>query len=95
MSLHVCVCVCAQLLNHVSDSATPRTITRQTLLSIGFSRQEYWNRLPFLPSDFPNPGIEPMAPVSPALAGRFFITEPLQKLIYTYTYTHTHTYVYV
>ena len=26
--------------------------------------------------DLLNPGIEPMSPVSPALAGRFFITEP-------------------
>jgi len=38
-----------------------------------FSRQEYWNGLPFpTPGDLPDPGNEPS---SPALAGRFFTTE--------------------
>ena len=50
------------------------TVARQTSLSIGFSRQEYWYGLPFpSPGDLPDPGIEP---VSPVLAGGFFITEP-------------------
>ena len=41
----------------------------------GISRQEYWSGLPFpFPGDLPNPGIEPMSLVSPALAGRFFTT---------------------
>ena len=36
--------------------------------------------LPFpSPGDLPNPGIEPMSPVSSALAGRFFTIEPLGK----------------
>ena len=40
----------------------------------GFSRQEYWSGLPFLPpGDLPNPGIKSVSPVSPALAGRFFM----------------------
>ena len=35
------------------------TITRQSPLSMGFSRQEYWSGLPFPPSeDFLDPGIE-------------------------------------
>ena len=43
-------------------------------LSMGFPRQEYWSRLPFAsPGDLPDPGIEPM---SPALEGGFFTTEP-------------------
>ena len=43
----------------VSDSATPRTPAR-LLCSWGFSRQEYWSRLPCPPpGDLPNPGIEP------------------------------------
>ena len=43
------------------------TVTRQSL-SMGFSRQEYWSRLPFPPPGYlPNPGIEPMSPASPAL----------------------------
>ena len=46
-------------------------------LSIGFSRQEYWSGLPFpSPGYLPDPGIEP---VSPALAGGFFTTEPQVK----------------
>ena len=45
----------------------------QPPLSMGFPLQEYWDGLPFLsPGDLPDPGIEP---VSPALAGRFCITE--------------------
>ena len=36
----------------VSDSSTPWTVNRQAPLSMGFSRQEYWNGLPF-----PSPGI--------------------------------------
>ena len=40
----------------LSDSATPRTVARQAPLSIGFSRQEYWSRLPFpSPGDLPDP----------------------------------------
>ena len=44
---------------------------------MGFPRQEYWNVLPFPPpGDLPDPGIKP---VSAALAGRFFATEPPGK----------------
>ena len=46
-------------------------------LSLPFSRQEYWNGLPFLtPGDLCNPGIEPTFLASSALAGRFFTTVP-------------------
>ena len=42
---------------------------------MGFPRQEYWNGLPFpFPGDLPNPGIEPVSLMSPALAGWFFTT---------------------
>ena len=52
----------------------------QAPLPMGFSRQEYWSGLPF-PSteDLPDPGIEPMSPESPVLAGGFFTTEPPGK----------------
>ena len=44
-------------------------------LSMGFSRQEYWNGLPCSPpGDLPDPGIEPMCFMSPALAGGLFNT---------------------
>ena len=40
------------------------------------SRQEYWSGLPCPPpGDLPDPGIEPVPPVSPTLEGRFFTTE--------------------
>ena len=45
-----------------------------------FSRQEYRNGLPFpSPGDLSDPGIEPAAPVSPALAGRFLTSVPPGK----------------
>ena len=51
------------------------TVAQQTPLSMGFSRQEYWSGLPRPPpGDLPNPGIEPMSLMSPALAGGFFTT---------------------
>ena len=44
------------------------TIACQAPLSIGFSKQEYWSRLPLpAPGDLPDPGIEPMSLVVPAL----------------------------
>ena len=44
---------------------------------MGFSQQEYYNRLPFpTPGDLLDTGIEP---VSPVLAGGFFTTEPPGK----------------
>ena len=52
-------------------------VARQAPPSMGFSRQEYWSRLPFSsPGDLFNPGIKP---VSPVLAGGFFTTEPPGK----------------
>ena len=52
------------------------TVARQAPLSMGFPRQENWSGLPFPPpGDLPDPGMEPVSPVSPALAGGFFTTE--------------------
>ena len=46
-------------LSHVLLFATPWTAAYQAPQSTDFSRQEYWNRLPFpSPGDLPNPGIE-------------------------------------
>ena len=62
----------------MSDSfATPWTIVHQASLSMGFPRQEYWSKLPFpSPGDLSDPGSESK---SPALADRFFTTEPPGK----------------
>ena len=43
-------------------------------LSIGLSRQEYWSGLP-PPGDLPDPGIEPVSPVAPALQADSFTAE--------------------
>ena len=54
-------------LSCVSLFVTPWTVAHQAPLSMGFSRQEYWSRLPF-PSlgDLPDLGIEPRSPASEA-----------------------------
>ena len=48
-------------LSHFSHVfATPWAVACQAPLSMGFSRREYWNGLPFPPpGDLPNPGIKP------------------------------------
>ena len=55
----------------------PWSVAYKAPLSLRFPGQEYWSGLPFLsPGDLSGPGIEP---VSPALAGGFFTTEPPGK----------------
>jgi len=50
------------------------------LLSMGFSKQEYWSGLLFSSTgDLPHPGIEPVSLASPALAARFFTTVLFRK----------------
>ena len=53
----------------VSDPfVTPWTVLHQVPLSVEFSRREYWSGFPFpSPRNLPDPGIEPMSPVSLAL----------------------------
>ena len=55
----------------MSDSlSTPQTVARQALLSMGFSRQEYWNGVPY-----PSPGgsSQPRDQTwSSHITGRFF-----------------------
>ena len=58
------------------DSSTTGTVVRQAPFSTGFSKQEYWSGLSSPPPGDLDPGIEP---VSPALASRFFTTEPPKK----------------
>ena len=49
----------AQSLSCVRLLAAPWTVVCQAPLSMEFSRQEYWSRLPFPPSgDLPDSGIE-------------------------------------
>ena len=52
-----------QSLSRVRLFATLWTVAPQAPPSMGFSRQEYWNGLPFpSPWDLPDPGIEPRSP---------------------------------
>ena len=63
------MCVCSG----ISDSVTPGAIAWKFPLPMGFSRQGRWHGLPFpSPEDLPDPGMEPVSLMSPALAGRFF-----------------------
>ena len=66
------------MLSHAQSFATLWTIDHQAPLSMEFSRQEYWNGLPF-PSagDLPDSGIKLR---SPALQADSLPSEPLGKL---------------
>ena len=79
-----CSCLSAcQVTTVVSDSLT---VDNQAPLSMEFSRQDFWNGLPFPPlGDLPNSRIKPVSLKSPGLAGRFFNTNAtweVQRFIY-------------
>ena len=60
-------------LSHVQLFATPWTVACQAPLYMGFSRQEYWSKLPFpSPGYLLDPEIEPVSAASPALQADFF-----------------------
>ena len=80
----MCVHAFALVTSVMSDSfAILWTVVHQAPLSMGFSRQEHWNGLPCPPpGDLPNPGIEPISLMPPALMGEFFsplFTGPISK----------------
>ena len=57
--------VCGQLISCVLLFVIPWTAARQVLLSMGFSRQEYWSRLLFsFRGNLLDPGIEFVAPAA-------------------------------
>ena len=88
MCVCVCVCVCMQsCFSHVWLFATLWTVARQASLSLGFSRQEYWSGLSCPPPEnLPNPGVDHVSFVSPAVAGRFFTTNATWEAPYTYIF---------
>ena len=86
----------------MSNSVISQTAAFQDLLSMEFSRQRYWSRLPFpSPGDITNPGIKPR---SPEMASRFSTTEPpgkpfthpelANKYMYMYIYMCVYIYIY-
>ena len=76
------VLVLLSCFSRVHLCATSWTVAHHTPLSMGFSWQEYWNRLPCpLPVDLPNPRIEPAFLRSPALVDGFFTTSAIWYLV--------------
>ena len=74
-------CCCYSVLSHIRLFLTPRTVTVQASLSMGFPRQEHWRGLPFPPpGDLLHPGVQPKS-VPPTLTGGFFNTEPCLMLV--------------
>ena len=74
----MCVCMLSSI-SHVR--LCDMTVAHQALLSMGFSRQEFWSG--FLcppPGDVPDPGIELTSLMSPELAGRFLTTSATWKV---------------
>ena len=70
-------CCCYLVAKSGFSSVIQCTVACLAPLSMGFSRQEYWNGEPFpSPGDLPHPGIEP---ASPELADGFFTSEPPGK----------------
>ena len=77
-------CIHAQSHSHVQ--LLLRTDQSPPVSSVhGISQQKHQSGLPFHPpGDLPGPGIEPISPASPALAGRFFTSEPPGKPVMEY-----------
>ena len=73
------LCANACILSHFGGVwlfVTLWTVVSQAPLSMGFSRQEYWSRLPCpSPGVLPDPGIQPASLNAPALACGFFTTK--------------------
>ena len=74
--------LCLTLQPHEPHVAHPHGthVAHQTPLSMEFSRQEYWSRLPFSTlGHLPCAGIEPVSLASPELADGLFTTMPPGK----------------
>ena len=79
VSFDMCVCYVPSVM---SDFVALRTVAHQAPLSLGFSRQEYWSRLPCpAPGGLPDPGTESMSLISPALAAGFFTSSTTWKAL--------------
>ena len=87
-------CVRACVLNQYSRVrlfGTLWTGVHQALLSIGFSRQEYWSGLPCPPpGDLPDSGIEPASLTSAALTNVFFTTSTIWEFYTPVVFSHHH-----
>ena len=83
-------CAVLNCFSRVRLFATLYAIAHQALLSMGFSRQEYWSG--FLwppPGALPDPGIEPASLVSPALVEGFFTTSITWEAKINFQFSHS------
>ena len=72
-----CALIAVCMLSHVQLFVTPWSVTHQGFFRHGISQARMLAWVPFpSPGNLPDPGIEP---ASPAMAGRFFPTEPPGK----------------
>ena len=79
-SFTYCACCVLRRFSCIWLFATQWSVACQALLSMGFSRQEYWSGLPYPPlEDLSYPGIKPASITSTALAGRVFPTSATQE----------------
>ena len=79
LCMHACM---LSLFSCVRLSAALWTVDHQVPLPMGFSRQEYWSMLPRPPpGDVPNPGDWTHISCISCILGRFFIAEPLGKIM--------------
>ena len=87
LSKYLSICVCMRSHSVIWLFATPWTVAHQVPLSMEFSKQEFWNRLPFPPpGDLPNSGMKPTSPASPELADGFFYTWEAPIYLSNYIY---------
>ena len=71
----LCACVHGKLLQSCLILCAPMDCSPPDSTVHGILQAKYWSGLPCPPlGDLPNPGIEPMSLMSPALAGGFFTT---------------------
>ena len=69
--------------SHVQLFVTLWTVAQQAPVSMGFSRQECWDGLPFPPlGHLYNPEIEPVSLISPALAATLFTISTTWKALF-------------
>ena len=73
-----CIITCMlSCFSHVQFFATLWTIAHQVLLSVGFSRQEYWSGLPCPPlRDLPDPKVKHHVSYVSSIVGRFLPLAP-------------------
>ena len=72
--------MCAKSIQSCPTLRTAMDCSPQALLSMGFSRQEYWSGLPYPPpEDLPDPGTEPVSLMSPALVGELLTVWATQE----------------